>query len=138
MSLQENISKDLQTAIQRRNTLKANVLKVIVGELQRAHDKDLTDAQVIAILKKLVKDEQDVLKRLKQDSNSGYLNTLLGYIPPASVEEASIEEIKEWILANVSQETLASKQKFSCTKAVLAYFGERTTGIVVRQVLEGF
>jgi len=135
MSLQEEIGKDLQTAIQSRNIPKANILKVVVGELQRAHDKNLTDGQVIAILKKLVKDEQDVLKRLKH-SNSEYLNMLLSYIPPTGIIEATAEEIKEWILANVPQETLTSKQKFSCTKTVLAHFGERATGVTIRRVLE--
>jgi len=129
MTLQERLQRDLQRSIQLRAE-HVSILKLIVGELQRLPDKILTDEQVIATLKKLVKSERENLDR-EGKQTSTYMDTLLSYLPQA----ASEEEVKAWILANVPTAVLASNQKFTWIKNVLAHFGSRTDGAVVKKIL---
>lgn len=129
MTLQEKLQKDLQQAIQQRSD-RTGILKLIVGELQRLPDKVLADQQVIATLKKLVKSERENLDREKRQT-SMYMDMLLSYLPQAACEE----ELKAWIIANIPADVLASNQKFTCIKNVLAHFGSRTDGGAVKRVL---
>lgn len=129
-SLQKIISKDLREAIIKRNVAKANILKLIMGELQRSQSKVLTDNEVVSTLAKLAKLEKENLKRTNQ-TTSDYLEILISYLP----EQVSEEEIKEWIIKNISQEVLSSSKKFTSIKEVLKHFGNQTNGQVVKGIL---
>ncbi len=80
MTLQEKIRQDLKESMKAKNEARTSALRVILGEFGRQDKKVLTDAEVIAVIRKLVKSEQETLAKTGADS-SDYLITLEGYLP---------------------------------------------------------
>src|SRR6056297_3651282 len=97
MSLQEQIRQDLKTAMKDRDDEKKSALRVLIGEFGRAESKDLTDAEVVKIIKKMMKSEQESLDQTGGTSASPYLQILESYLP----KMASDDEIRQWIKENI-------------------------------------
>jgi uncharacterized protein YqeY len=108
-----------------------NIYKVIVGELQRQPKKILTDPETIAILKKLIKYEEEKLEQ-QQIKTSKYLEILNSYIPKQVTEE----ELVKWIKENINFE------KFKNSKQVIGvickHFGTATTGKFVTELINKY
>jgi len=66
MTLQEKIQIDFKNTISNKYTNLLSYFKVIIGELQRQPKKELSDDEVVAIIKKLAKYE-------KQNPNIDYI-----------------------------------------------------------------
>jgi len=81
MSLQETIQAELKTAIKARDAARTGAVRILIGEFQRQPQKTLTDEQVVAIIKKLIKSEKELLASARQET-SDFLTIMEGYLPP--------------------------------------------------------
>jgi len=130
MTLQQTIRDDLRQSMKAKNDAKTSALRVLVGEFQRQATKELSDIEVLAIIKKLIKSEMETLAFSKMPG-SEYLLILKGYVP----REASEDEIKEWIRNNIDFGQF--KNKMQAMKPIMAHFGGSVYGNTVKKILEG-
>ena len=129
MSLQETIQAELKTAIKARDTARTGAVRILIGEFQRQTQKTLSDDQVIAIIKKLIKSERELLASSGQES-SDFLTIMEGYLP----RQASREEIATWISANIDFSTFANKMQ--AMKPIMTHFGSAADGNTVKDILQ--
>lgn len=129
MSLQENIQAELKTAIMTRDTARTGAVRILIGEFQRQPQKTLSDEQVVAIIKKLIKSEKELLASTGQES-SEFLTIMEGYLP----RQASREEIAAWISANIDFSAFANKMQ--AMKPIMAHFGSAVDGNTVKDILQ--
>jgi len=129
MTLQEKIRQDLKESMKAKNEAKTSALRVILGEFGRQPKKELSDAEVIAILRKLVKSEQELLSQTKA-SGSDFLTILEGYLP----KEPSEEEIRQWITANIDFSEF--KNKMQAMRPIMSHFAGTVDGNTVKRILE--
>lgn len=128
MSLQEQITQDMRKSLKEGTPAHRDALKVIVGEFQRQPSAKLSDEEVVKILKKLKKSEEELLT-LQKNEGSTFLFAVNNYIP----SEASREEIVAWISANIDFSKY--KNKMQAMKDILAHFGGRTDGNTIKNIL---
>ena len=129
MTLQEQIKKDLMAAMKAKDEVKKSSLRVVMGEFGRMADKTLTDDQVVAVIKKLIKAEKEVLAQ-KEDDTSEFINTIERYLP----QMASDAEIKAWIEANV--DFAQFKNKMQAMGTIMKHFGATADGNRVKKILQ--
>jgi hypothetical protein len=129
MSLQDDIKGELKIAMKAKETEKVGAIRIIMGEFGRQTTKELSDDQVIAIIKKLVKSEKELLASSGKDS-SEYLEILEGYLP----KQASEIEIRNWIAANIDFATF--KNKMQAMRPIMAHFGPAADGNMVKEILQ--
>ena len=79
MTLQEQIKNDLKIAMKEKDEDKKNAIRIIMGEFSRLETKELSDDAVVAVLKKLVKSEKEMMERSGATSESPYLNRITSY-----------------------------------------------------------
>ena len=127
MTLQERIKNDLSESIKNRDKEKTNTLKLIYGEIQRL-EKTVNDEQVISVLKKLLKYEEENLERsnLKE---SEYSLTLKNYLPL----QICIEDIKNWIINNIDFSQF--KNKFESIRIIKENFPD-SDGKIIKKIVE--
>jgi len=123
MTLQEQLSADFK----RRDLSKKHkdALRIVIGELQRQKTKELSDAEVTKIIRKLV----DYEKELKERRDQEYIDVLESYLPRAATEE----EIVEWVRQNI--DFSAYKNKMQAMKDIMAHFASRADGNTVKDIL---
>lgn len=131
MTLQKQMHTDLITAIKARDTEKKEAVRIIIGEFGRQSEKELGDEQVIAIIKKLIKSEKELLAA-KGEQESEYIKVLESYLP----RQASQEEIRAWIEANIDFSTFGNFMQ--AMKPVMTHFGAAAEGNLVKKVLQTF
>lgn len=129
MSLQETIRAELKVAMKARDTERTGAIRIIIGEFGRQSVKVLNDEQVVAIIKKLIKSEKELLASAGK-SGSDYLTILEGYMP----KQASEDEIRSWIAANVDFSDF--KNKMQAMRPILAHFGSTADGNTVKEILQ--
>jgi uncharacterized protein len=129
MSLQEKLKEELKVSMKARDTERTGAIRIIMGEFGRQLVKELTDEQVIAIIKKLVKSEKELLAASGKEG-SEYLTILEGYLP----NQVSEEEIRAWIDVNIDFSTF--KNKMQAMRPILAHFGSSADGNIVKMILE--
>jgi uncharacterized protein YqeY len=130
MSLQQDLKVDLKNAMKARETEKVSAIRILIGEFARQREKDLTDEQVIAIVKKLIKSEKELLEaKGEQGASSSYISIMESYLP----KQASEEEIKAWIDANVNLAEFGNKMQ--AMKPIMQHFGAMVDGNTVKKVL---
>ena len=129
MSLQEKLRAELKVSMKARDTERTGAIRIIIGEFGRQLTKELSDEQVIAIIKKLVKSEKELLASAGKNS-SEYLAILEGYLP----QQVGEEEIRSWIGTHIDFSTF--KNKMQAMRPILAHFGNTADGNVVKMILE--
>lgn len=129
MSLQDKIRSDLKESMKAKEEARTSALRVLLGEFQRQPKKELEDKEIIAIVRKLVKSENEALAAEKAES-SEYLQVLEGYLPT----QASEESIREWIIANVDFGQF--KNKMQAMKPIMTHFAGTADGNTVKRILE--
>ncbi len=102
--IMEQIDIDIRINVLASNTGIVNALKVIKGELQRQPKKDLTEEEIIGILRKLEKNETETM-RLKGIAKSLFLDVVRTFLP----SEVSEGDILQWIMLNVNFAELKNK-----------------------------
>ena len=105
-------------------------LKVIVGELQRQSKKVLSDAEVIPILKKLIKYEEERLSKTSEIEPTVYLQLLKKYMPP----QASEKEIKDWIDNNIDFSIY--KNIDQAIGVICKHFKQLANGKEIKEIVE--
>jgi len=130
MTLQERIVKDLRNSIKssEEDLEKYYSLKVIVGEIQRAPKKELSDDEVIKILKTLQKYEIENITRAEM-ATSDYLEIIEYYLP----EQIAEEEIIKWIKLNIDFSKF--KNKLQAVSPTMREFGNSTSGSIVKKII---
>lgn len=131
MTLQEQLKKDLVAAMKAKDEVRKNTIRVIMGEFGRAETKDLSDDEVIRILKKLVKNEREVLEQ-SGEADSEYIRIIEGYLP----KMASETEITDWIRENIDFSTF--KNRMQAMRPIMAHFGGTADGETVKRILQNW
>jgi uncharacterized protein YqeY len=129
MRLQEQIKKDLAAAMKARDEEKKDTLRVIMGEFGRQAEKEISDADVIKIVKKLVKSEKEVMERTGTDEPTPFIRVAENYLPQMATEE----DIRSWISANINFDDF--KNKMMAMKPIMQHFGANADGNIVKKVL---
>ena len=131
MSIHEQIKKDLTTAMKAKDENRKSALRIILGEFARGDAKSLSDEEVVKILRKLIKSEQETLARAKKpEGESEYLRIVSAYLP----DLADDDEIRKWITSNI--DFASYKNKMQAMRDIMAHFGPRADGARVKAVLE--
>ncbi|MDR3088330.1 MAG: GatB/YqeY domain-containing protein [Desulfobulbaceae bacterium] len=131
MSLQARFKEELKESIKAKDTARTGAIRVMIGEFQRMPTKELTDEQVVAVIKKLIKSEKELLAASGQAA-SEYLAILEGYLP----QQASAEEIRAFIRYHIDLQSF--KTPMQAMRPILAHFGASADGNMVKSVLAEF
>ncbi len=131
MTLQESLREELTAAMKARDTERTGAIRILMGEFARQPEKVLNDEQVIAIVKKLIKSERELLAAQKQESSS-FLTIMEEYLP----KQASEKEIFAWVEENIDFSAFASRMQ--AMKPIMHHFGSAVNGNAVKKVLEKF
>lgn len=129
MSLQQKIKSDLKESMKAKNEAKTSTLRVLLGEFARQPSKELSDVEVIAIIRKLIKSEAETLSKTGGET-SDYMLILEGYMP----KQPSETEITDWIKSNIDFSQF--KNKMQAMKPILTHFAGMADGNVVKKILE--
>ncbi|MCJ8502191.1 GatB/YqeY domain-containing protein [Desulfatitalea alkaliphila] len=130
MGLQEQIKKDLTAAMKAKDEEKKSILRVIMGEFGRQAGKELPDAEVIKIIKKLVKSEKEVLAQSGGDETNRFVEVAESYLPRMATED----EIAAWIRDNIDFSQF--KNKMQAMSPIMAHFGASAEGNTVKKILQ--
>ena len=131
MSMQESLRVDLKNAMKARDTDRTGAIRILMGEFARQTEKVISDEQVIAIVKKLIKSERELLAA-QGNEGSPFLTIMEEYLP----KQASEEEIYAWVEKNIDFSSFASKMQ--AMKPIMQHFGSAVNGNVVKKVLQQF
>ena len=130
MKLQAQIKKDLPSAIKVKDDVKKDTLRVVLGELGRSDKKELSDDEVIKVLRKLIKSEKEVLEKKGDDSDSEYIRIIESYLPKMATDE----EVKTWVEQNIDFSQF--KSKMQAMGLIMKHFGSLADGNMVRKILQ--
>jgi len=129
MNLQQQIKKDLSSAIKAQDAERKDTLRVVLGEFGRLEKKELSDDEVVKILKKLVNAEKEVLEQKGQEKESGFIRVIENYLP----KMASEVEIASWIKQNIDLDQF--KNKMQAMGVIMKHFGATADGNEVKKIL---
>ena len=129
MTLQETIKADLKIALKQKDDTKKSTIRVIMGEFGRLDKKELPDDEVIKVLKKLIKAEKDTIEKSGGTEDSDFIRIINAYLP----KEATEDEVEAWIKANI--DFSAFNNKMQAMKPIMAHFGSRADGAMVKTIL---
>jgi len=130
MTLQEQIKKDLIAAMKAKDEAQKSSLRIVMGEFGRMANKTLTDDEVIAVIKKLIKAEKEMLAQKADDTTSPFIENIQRYLP----QMASDEAVKAWIEANVDFSQY--KNKMQAMGSIMKHFGATADGNRVKAILQ--
>jgi len=131
MRMQESLNQELRAAMKVRDTDRTGAIRILIGEFARQPEKVLSDDQVIAIIKKLIKSEKELLTAQGHET-SPFLAIMEGYLP----RQASEEEIYTWIEENIDFSSYGNKMQ--AMKPIMQHFGSTVDGNIVKKVLQRF
>ncbi len=129
MNLQEQIKKDLAAAMKAKDEERKSVLRVIMGEFGRQAQKEISDEDVVKIIKKLVKSEKEVLDKSGAGQSNRFIQVAESYLPRLATEE----DIKSWIAANIDFGEF--KNKMQAMRPIMQHFGANADGNLVKKIL---
>lgn len=130
MTLQEQIKKDLMSAMKARDDVKKSTLRVVMGEFGRLSRKEISDDDVVKVLKKLVKAEKETMEKSNDTGDSEYIDLIERYLP----QTASEEDVRTWIKENIDLSQF--KNKMQAMKPIMANFGSAADGNTVKKILQ--
>lgn len=145
LTLLEKLKDDLKQAMKCKDEVVRGAIRQVMGEFPRLtvpltlesgkksfrlkKPEEITNADLLDLIKGLVKSER-ILLEAKQQSSSPYLETLLAYLP----QPATAQEIRAWIGTHIDLAALKSPQQ--AMGPVMKHFGQRADGKLVREVLQ--
>jgi uncharacterized protein YqeY len=131
MGLQESLQGDLKVAMKAKDSDRTWAIRVLIGEFGRQVEKELSDEQVIAIIKKLIKSERELIAAQGKDT-SPFLSIMEEYLPTAATEE----EIRAWIEGNIDFSAFANRMQ--AMRPIMNHFGSAADGNVVKKILMSY
>lgn len=145
ISLYDKIRQDMKTAMVKKDTAVRDTMRLIMGAFPSLtvsitlesgkkttrvkKPEEITDDDLLNIIRKFVKSEKTVLE-LKKETTSDYLELLNLYLP----KMATSEEIEQWIRDNVDLSGFKSPMQAMGT--VMKHFGKLADGNQVKEVLK--
>lgn len=145
MSLHDKLRADLKKAMLNKDLEVRNTMRLIMAEFPKLtvpiilksgkkstrlkKPEEITDDDIVGIIKGLVKSEQTVLEVTQQET-SEYLKILQSYLP----KMVSREEIITWIKDNIDFSQY--KNKMQAIGPVMKHFGKLADGKQVNQILK--
>ena len=139
--LKERLQANLKTAMKEKDTFKRDVIRFVMSAIKQIEvdeRKELTDADIEAILVKQIKQRNDAIEQFRKggrddlvEKNEKELEVLQSYLP----EPMSEEEVRE-VLKEIVAETGASsmKEMGKVMGAAKAKIGSRAEGRVINQI----
>ncbi len=131
MNLQEQLKKDLISAIKSKDDSRKNAIRVVMGELGRSDKKSVPDDDVIKIIKKLIKSEKEVLEKSGNTGDSPFIRHIETYLP----QMASDQDVLDWINENVDFSLFNNKMQ--AMGMIMKHFGSSVDGNRVKKILQG-
>ena len=144
MSLLEKIRTDLKTSMLNKNEEVKNTMRLIMAEFPKLtvpitlqsgkkttrlkKPAEITDDDIIGIIRGLVKSERTVLE-LTNAETSAYLEILESYMP----KMATREEVVDWIKENIDFSQF--KNKMQAMGTIMKHFGKLADGRTVKDIL---
>lgn len=114
-----------------KDTARKDTIRIIMGEFSRQPNKELSDPEVVAVLRKLIKSETELLEQGNQPvADSAYIAILDGYLP----QQASEDDIKAWIADNIDFASFGNKMQ--AMKPIMNEFAGRADGNMVKGILD--
>jgi len=145
ISLHDKLRTDLKSAMLNKDQEVRTTLRMIISEFPKLtvpitlesgkkttrlkKPEEITDDDVIGIIKGLTKSEQTVLE-LTGQTTSDYLETLQFYLPKMIDREA----ITIWITENIDFSQY--KNRMQAMGSVMKHFGKLADGKIVNQILK--
>ena len=130
MNLQKQIKSDLTAAMKAKDEEKKDTLRVILGEFGRLDKKELSDDEVVKILKKLMKSEKEVLEKKGDETDSRFIKIIENYLPKMATEA----DITKWIEQNIDFSEF--KNKMQAMGLIMKHFGVTADGNAVKKILQ--
>ena len=139
--LKERLQADLKTAMKEKDTFKRDVIRFVMSAIKQIEvdeRKELTDADIEAILVKQIKQRNDAIEQFRKggredlvEQNEKELEVLRSYLP----EPMSEEEVRK-VLEEIVAETGASgmKDMGKVMGAAKQKIGSRAEGRVINQI----
>ena len=125
MSLKEQITEDMKNAMRAKDTGKLGTIRLLLAEIKRKEVDErieLTDAQVTAIVEKMIKQRKDSITQFEAggradlaDIEKAELVHLAGYMPAG----LSDEEVAAEVAATVAASGAASPQDMGKVMAIV-------------------
>jgi hypothetical protein len=112
-----------------KDSERTGAIRILIGEFQRQPEKELSDDQVVGIIKKLIKSEKELLAASGQ-AESAYIRILEDYLP----KQVGEEEIRAWIKHNIDFSAFANKMQ--AMRPIMAHFGSSADGNTVKKILQ--
>jgi len=130
MNLQKQIKSNLTAAMKAKDEEKKDTLRVILGEFGRLDKKELSDDEVVKILKKLMKSEKEVLEKKGDETDSRFIKIIENYLPKMATEA----DITKWIEQNIDFSEF--KNKMQAMGLIMKHFGVTADGNAVKKILQ--
>ena len=146
MPLIKKLKEDLKMAMLGKDNQVRDTIRIVMGEYPSLtvpielesgkkttrvkKPEEITDDDLLGIIRKLVKSEKTVLELQKKDS-SDYLTILETYLP----KMATKEEIIAWINENIDFSEY--KNSMQAMGTIMKHFGKQADGNLVKQLLQG-
>ena len=142
--LEEKILNDYKEAMKTKDTAKSSTLSFLRAELMNVaiekRKKNLDDNDVIAVIRKQIKQHQDSVEQFKRgnrqdlvDKEAKELEILKSYLPPQPSAEEIKKIIEEVILATGAQ---GLKDMGKVMKEVMAKIGSGADGKLVSDLVK--
>jgi len=144
ISLLDKIKADLKTALLEKNTEVKSAVRLIMSEFpgltvpitlesgkkttRLKKPEEITDEDILGIIRKLVKSEKTVLEIQKKDS-SPYLEILQRYLPRMATDE----EVRAWIAENIDFSEY--KSPMQAMGKIMKHYGKLADGKMVKDLL---
>lgn len=132
--LSQQITEDMKTAMREKNTVALNTVRMLKSSIKNAAiekggaDAELTDAEVMAVVRKEVKKRQDSIEQYEAagrdelaDQEKAEIEVLNGYLP----EPLSSEEIASIVEAAIAEVGATSRKEMG---QVMKIVQEKTAG----------
>jgi uncharacterized protein YqeY len=145
ISLHDKIRQDMKTAMVNKNTSVRDTMRLIMGafpnltvsitlesgkKTTRVKQPDeITDNDILDIIRKFAKSEKAVLE-LKKEASSDYLELLNTYLPKMATQE----EIRQWIDENLDLSQF--KSPMQAMGSVMKHYGKLADGKLVQEILK--
>ncbi|MDH3357224.1 MAG: GatB/YqeY domain-containing protein [Desulfobacteraceae bacterium] len=130
MNIQRQMKKDLSAAIKAKEEKKKDALRVILGEFGRLDKKEISDDEIVKILKKLMKSEKEVLEQKGEAADSEFIKVIENYLPKMATEE----EIAAWIHQNIDFSQFENKMQ--AMSLIMKHFGATADGNFVKTIIQ--
>ncbi|MFH2092752.1 MAG: GatB/YqeY domain-containing protein [Pseudomonadota bacterium] len=145
ISLHDKIRQDMKKAMLNKDNAVRDTMRLIMGEFcsltvdmtlesgkktfRVKTPEEITDDDLLDIIRKFVKSEKTVLE-FKKQTTSDYLELLNQYLP----QMATAEQIEQWVQDNV--DLSGFKSPMQAMGNVMKHFGKLADGNLVKEVLK--